>query len=171
MRYLGEKSKGFSLIELVTVVVVLGIVGTVALGKFEDLSEDAHNAAARGTLAEFSSIGMQTLYNYKIERDADPTTVEIRPGVTLPVNPQGWAGSPFNNAACLNLWQTLMTSSEPMNPWGTVPFATTADGWEYLGTGAVCAYLYKPDVTPFRLIIYFPDNGLATSGRIYGFNI
>jgi len=171
LKRLQDKSKGFTLIELITVIVILGILGVVALGKFQDLSEDAHTAVARATLGEFSSIGMTTFYNYRIERDADPTTVEVRPGVTLPVNAQGWAGSPFTNAACLNLWQTLMVSSEPMNPWGTVPFGTSADGWEYLGTGAVCAYLYKPDVTPFKLIIYFPDNGTPTSGRIYGFGI
>ncbi len=96
MRHLHHKSKGFSLVELITVIVILGIVGTVALGKFEDLSEDAHTAAARATLGEFSSIGMTTVFNYAIERDADPTTVEVRPGVTLPVNAQGWAGSPYN---------------------------------------------------------------------------
>ena len=168
---MAKHSKGFSLVELITVIVILGIVSTVAIGKFENLSESAHNAATTGALGEFTSIAMITLYNYKIERDADPTTVEVRPGVTLPVNAQGWAGNPYDNASCLTLWQTIMASSAPMNPWGTVPFATTADGWEYLGTGTVCAYLYKPDVTPFRIIVYLPDTGAAGTGRIWGINI
>ena len=88
-----SNSKGFSLVELITVIVILAIVGTVAIGKFENLSESAHNAA------------------------------------------------------------------------------TTADGWEYLGTGTLCAYLYKPDVTPFRIIVYLPDSGVAGTGRIWGINI
>ena len=154
MNRLQVKSKGFTLIELVTVILILGILGVVALGKFEDVSEDAHNAAARGTIAEFTSVAMTTYYNYKIERDADPTTVEVRPGVTIPVNAQGWPGSPYDGPACLNLWQTIMTSSEPMNPLGTVPIPTPADGWEYWGNGAICLYFYKPDTTPLKAIIY-----------------
>jgi len=47
MNRLQAKSKGITLIELVTVIVILGILGVVALGKFEDLSEDAHTEMAR----------------------------------------------------------------------------------------------------------------------------
>lgn len=171
MNHLGQKVKGFTLVELIAVIVILGIVSVVALGRFENMSEEAHSAVASGVMAEFSSVAMTSVYNYSIENDADPTTVELRPGVTLPVNAQGWAGSPYNAAACLNLWQALLTSSQPMNSWGTVPLTTPADGWEYFGNGTLCLYLYKPDVTPFRIIIYFPDTGAAGSGRIFGFNI
>lgn len=156
---------------MVTVVVILGIVGAVAIGKFQDLSEEGHTAAARGTLNELTSAGMTTVYNYKIERDADPTTVEVSPGVTLPVNAQGWPGSLFDNAACLTLWQTILISSEPMNPWMTVPILTTAEGWEYIGTGTACVYLYKPDTTPLQAILYIPDTGVPGTGYFQGFNI
>lgn len=162
MNRLQAKSKGFTLVELVTVIVILGILGVVALGKFEDLSEDAHTAVARKGMVEFQRITRTTFFNYKIERDADPTTVEVRPGVTIPVNAQGWPGSPYNAADCLNLWQVQMTSSEPMNPLGTVPIPTTAPGWEYFGNGAVCLYLYKPDTTPLRWILYIPATGQFT---------
>lgn len=158
------------MIEMIAVVVILGIVGVVAIGKFQDLSEEAHTAAARGFLNEFTSAAKTTFYNYQVERDADPTTVEVTPGVTLPVNVQGWPGSPFTSPSCLTLWQTILTSSEPMNVWGTVPIFTTADGWEYLGTGAACIYLYKPDTTPLRAILYLPDTG-GGNGTIQGFNI
>lgn len=50
MKRLQAKSKGFTLVELVTVIVILGILGVVALGKFENLSEDAYIAVACGTL-------------------------------------------------------------------------------------------------------------------------
>ena len=50
-----KSQDGFTLIELVVVIVLLGILGVTALGKFEDLSADAADAANSGVAAEISS--------------------------------------------------------------------------------------------------------------------
>ena len=89
MKLLHNKANGFSLVELITVIVILGIVGTVALGKFENMAKDAHNAVARGAVAEFTSIAMTTYYNYKIERDADPTTAILSNSFSLQITSIG----------------------------------------------------------------------------------
>ncbi len=46
--------KGFTLIELVLVIVIWGILATTAVPKFMDLQRDAHISAAQGLMASLT---------------------------------------------------------------------------------------------------------------------
>ena len=57
----GTIQKGFTIIELVIVIVILGILAAVALPKFQDLSGSAKSAAVAGAIAAFKSAAVLTL--------------------------------------------------------------------------------------------------------------
>lgn len=53
--FVGANQKGFTLIELVMIIVILGILAAVAIPKYQDLSGEAKEAAARGALGALRS--------------------------------------------------------------------------------------------------------------------
>ncbi|MBF0163270.1 MAG: type II secretion system protein [Magnetococcales bacterium] len=86
------RQAGFTLIELIMVIVILGILAAVAVPKFTDLSGEAEAAAANGVLAAVNSA---TATNFAAVKAGKSGSVMITDGPNLLASldgglPAGW---------------------------------------------------------------------------------
>ena len=87
--------RGFTLIEMVTVIVILGIVAAVAFPKFQDLSNNSQTAVVKGVQAAFvsgaviylakNSGSVPTAASVKLNLDYDNTVTPITGNCTTGV--------------------------------------------------------------------------------------
>lgn len=140
-------------------IAILGLLAAIALPRFIELTESAHTgntATTHGAVA--TSVN---LVHAKWMAQLGGSTVALD-GATVDVNAAGWpvqpAGAPMTQLGCLDLWNVLL-STPPSIATGFVP---GRNGWGALAAGNLCGWIYEPDTTPIRLILYDTSVGSVT---------
>lgn len=109
-----SNQQGFTLIELVVVMVILGVLAATALPKFMNVSSQAHEAAVAGTGGSFGSAIAMAHAQWIAEGNVGATD-DINYGTPLiDTNATGWpsdtAGGNGNVSTirCENIWRGIM---------------------------------------------------------------
>ncbi len=98
-KYLLRSQKGFTLIEIISVLVLLGILAAVAMPKFFDLQTQSRLNARAAALSEGASQVHQAAAFFLLTTGAAPTTLANLTGLAAPNNlttPWAPAGSSFS---------------------------------------------------------------------------
>ncbi len=164
-----KQQKGFTLIELVVVIVILGVLAAVALPRFMNATEDAHSAAVSGTggalAAGVALVRSQWELNRvkgvnSLDTDSNPNTNVLGFGEgTVDVNASGWpTGTTDGTASCSAVWNGVLQGSAPSVA------AAAGNNVDYVASasGTVCTYAYQLDGGSTRNIQYDSSNGVVT---------
>lgn len=169
------KTNGFTLIELIVVILILGILSVSAAPKFLDMSKDAKAGVVQGTGAAFGSAIKLVQQKVIIEGGGPIDNLQVygdQEAGQLDINQWGFPAqhwTPFessprldNSADCMSVWQTVLQDAPTVSTSADVATSDYRAG--YLGNGR-CRYYYN-DV-PELSIYYDSQNGTVTIDSDY----
>ena len=142
-----KKQQGFTLIELVVVMVILGVLAATALPKFMNVSGKAHESAVAATGGAFGTavamVKSQYIVNGTIGADSDGVTGFGKDNVNTDSN--GWPTA-STAAECKALWDDLMQNPPKAETSGTADYTASFNAVAGVNP-ANCAYTYQADTT------------------------
>ena len=157
-----RSNSGFTIIELVVVIVIIGILAATALPRFVDLTGDAHSASVQGVGGALAS-GVTLTHSAWVAQGASASvnSATLEGGVILGFNDAGWAENDqaaggdgtVTAAECVALWGAVLSNGP------TIATDTSAD-YQATVASPTCTFTYNADVG--RSIAYNTATGNVT---------
>lgn len=183
------KTNGFTLIELITVIVILGILSVTALPRFINVTQDAHDSVAKTAFSSFESavdlyhscwLAKSTQGHVKDLKcfgagDLDSTVTGYPLGQSTATSGGDVDGEVLTGANCEELWSALLDDEFQLAPHADASFTQENDiiYWysakDVTAPNTHCYYNYISD-NPAKgqenwQMHYYPGTGKVTVGK------
>lgn len=125
-------ARGFTLIELIAVIVVLAILSGVAIPRYIDYTNRARESAVKGTVGNVRTAIANYIANEAVNgRPANPPTLALltTPGGANSVMQEAIGPNPFQSNAA-----TAASVRDAAGTWAATPPVTGNNGWAYDAT-------------------------------------
>lgn len=156
-----SRTNGFTLIEIVVVIAILGIVAVTVLPRFAATSDAAHRAKVGETAGAFQTAVTMVRATRRVNGFVGPGANDNVRGFganDVDFNTNGFPvetndGNTITAAlSCVRLWNGILQVAPTV---GT----TTASDFTAVSAGQVCTYTYNRQTVPVRRFVYTATTG------------